>query len=178
MSIRIPPALRYYPKFRLLWLGLMISVAGTQMQSAALLWNIRDLSTATDRPGGIGLARILPVIVFSLIGGAVADAVNRKTLLLVTQSFMAVFAVGLAILAFSEKISLGSIYLLTALNALAMSLSTCQPGRRWCQIWYPAEDLPSAFSLTSIGVSDGSDYRAWARRFSHRLLWYRLYLSV
>ena len=66
------------------------------MQIWALLWHVRIL---TDQPialGGIGLARILPVIVFSLIGGAVADSANRRTILFITQSVMAMVALVLA----------------------------------------------------------------------------------
>ncbi len=133
----------------------MISVAGTQMQAAALLWNIRDL---TDQPialGGIGLARILPVIVFSLIGGAVADVVNRRKLLFLTQSSMALLALVLALLAFAGQASLWSIYLLTALNAVAVSFDL--PARQaLVPNLVPADELPSAFSLTSIAFQVGA----------------------
>lgn len=133
----------------------MVSVAGTQMQAAALLWNIRDL---TDQPialGGIGLARILPVIFFSLIGGAVADVVNRRNLLFLTQSSMALLAMVLALLAFAGQASLWSIYLLTALNAVAVSFD--QPARQaLVPNLVPADELPSAFSLTSIAFQVGA----------------------
>ena len=79
-------------RFRLLWLGLMISIAGTQMQVWALFWHIRTL---TDQPialGGIGLARIIPVIFFSLLGGVVADVANRRKVMFITQSVMALSA--------------------------------------------------------------------------------------
>ena len=68
MPLHIPPAL-YHKRFRLVWLGLMISMAGSQMQLTALHWHIREL-TGEPQPlalGGIGLARILPVILFSLV---------------------------------------------------------------------------------------------------------------
>ncbi len=154
MALRIPPAF-HYPKFRLLWLGLLISVAGTQMQSAALLWNIRDLTSQPIALGGIGLARLIPVVIFSLIGGAAADVVDRRKLMFITQSGMAVFAFVLAILSFSGKITLGSIYIMTALNALAMSFDL--PARQaLVPNLVPAEDLPSAFSMTSIGFQVGA----------------------
>ena len=154
MTLGIPPSLRYR-KFFYLWLGLMISVAGTQMQAAALLWNVRDL---TDQPialGGIGLARILPLIVFSLIGGAIADAVDRKKLLYLTQTSMAVFALLLAILAFTGKITLWSIYFLTAMNAVAVSFDS--PARQsLVPNLVPAKDLPGAFSMSSIAFQVGA----------------------
>ena len=92
MQLHIPPALKHR-RFFYLWLGLLISVAGSQMQIWAIFWHIREL---TDQPialGGIGAARILPVIVFSLIGGAVADSYNRRTILFFTQTVAALTAV-------------------------------------------------------------------------------------
>lgn len=154
MVIRIPPAL-HYRKFLYLWLGLIISIAGTQMQMAALLWNVRDLSDQPIALGGIGLARILPLFVFSLVGGAVADAVDRRKLLFLTQSCLALFALALALLAFSGKISLWSIYLLTALNAIAVSFDS--PARQsLVPNLVPAKDLPGAFSMTSIAYQVGA----------------------
>jgi MFS family permease len=154
MKLHIPEALRYR-KFRLLWFGLMISVAGSQMQAAALLWNIRDL---TDQPialGGIGLARLIPVIFFSLVGGAAADAISRRKLMFLTQSSMALFALLLAFLSFSGRISLWSIYLLTALNAMAVSFDL--PARQaLVPNLVPAKDLPGAFSMTSISFQIGA----------------------
>jgi hypothetical protein len=77
MLLQLPPSLRHR-RFRLLWLGLMISVAGSQMQVWALFWHIRELTPDPIALGGIGLARILPVVIFSLIGGAIADVLNRR----------------------------------------------------------------------------------------------------
>ena len=96
--LHIPPSLNHR-RFRLLWLGLLISIAGSQMQLWALFWHIRTL---TDQPialGMVGLARIVPVIIFSLIGGAVADVLNRRRILFLTQSGMALVAFALAMCA-------------------------------------------------------------------------------
>ena len=75
--LRLPVAL-HHPRFRLLWLGLMISVAGSQMQWATLLLHIYKITGQPVSLGGLGLVRILPVIIFSLLGGAVADVANRR----------------------------------------------------------------------------------------------------
>jgi MFS family permease len=154
VSLRIPPAL-FHRRFRLLWLGMMISIAGTQMQTWALLWHVRDL---TDKPialGGVGLARILPIIFFSLIGGAMADVVDRRRLLFVTQSVMALTAVVLAWLTINGTIDLWHIYLLTAMQALALAFDG--PSRQaLVPNLVPARDLPNAFSMTSIAFQTGA----------------------
>jgi MFS family permease len=154
MSIHIPPSLRH-KKFTLLWVGLMISVAGTQMQVWTLLWHIRLL---TDQPialGGVGLARILPVIVFSLLGGVVADVANRRMIMFITQTTMMLLAAALAVLTLNGHIQLWHIYLLTALQAVAVSFDL--PARQaLVPNLVPARDLPNAFSLSSIAFQTGA----------------------
>ncbi|MCC6500108.1 MAG: MFS transporter [Anaerolineales bacterium] len=156
MSIQIPPALTHR-KYFYLWLGLLISMAGSQMQLAAIHWHIREL-TGEPNPlalGGIGLARILPVIVFSFVGGAVADNFNRRRILLLTQSILAVQAMALAYLTFTGQIEIWHIYLLTAIQAAASAFDL--PAR---QAMIPnlvsVEHLPSAFSMNSIAFNTGA----------------------
>ncbi len=143
--IHIPPAL-HHRRFRLLWLGLLISITGSQMQIWALFWHIRTL---TDQPialGAVGLARILPVIIFSLIGGAVADVLNRRRILFFTQTGMAAVALTLGWLSLSGRIELWQIYLLTAMQAVALAFDG--PSRQsLVPNLVPAKDLPNAFSI-------------------------------
>jgi MFS family permease len=154
LSPRVPPALRHRP-FRLLWLGLAISVAGTQMQIWALFWHIRELTPEPIALGGVGMARIAPVIIFSLIGGAVADVADRRRILFVTQSAMALLALVLAVLTFRGAIVLWHIYALTACQAMAFAFDL--PARQsLVPNLVPARDLPSAFSLQSIAFQSGA----------------------
>jgi MFS family permease len=133
----------------------MISVAGSQMQTWALFWHIRDL---TDQPialGMVGLARILPVIVFSLVAGALADTVNRRKLMFATQAAQALVAALLWVLTLRGAINLGMIYLLTAIQAVAIAFDL--PARQaLVPNLVPAKDLPNAFSLNSIAQQIGS----------------------
>jgi MFS family permease len=156
LLMHIPPALKNR-NFFLLWAGLLISIAGSQMQLAAIHWHIREL-TGTPDPmalGLIGLARILPVIVFSLFGGTFADTFNRRTILFVTQTLMALTAAGLAWLTFAGNIQIWQIYLLTALQAAAVAFDG--PARQAIvpNLVSPT-DLPSAFSMNSIAFNGGA----------------------
>ena len=154
MALHIPPSL-YHRRFRLLWLGLLISIAGTQMQTWALFWHIRTLTDLPIALGGVGLARILPVIIFSLVGGAMADVVNRRRLLLVTQSAMTLLALLLAWLTLRGSITLWQIYALTAMQAMTAAFDI--PARQaLVPNLVPARDLPNAFSLTSIAFQTGA----------------------
>ncbi len=154
MRIHIPPAL-HHRRFRLLWIGLMISIAGSQMQLWSLFWHIREL---TDQPialGGIGLARIIPLVIFSLIGGAVADVANRRKVMFATQGGMALVAVALGLLTLNGSIVLWQIYALTAIQAVAASFDL--PARQaLVPNLLPPKELPNAFSMTSIAFQVGS----------------------
>jgi MFS family permease len=154
MRLTIPPSLRHR-RYRLLWFGLMVSIAGTQMQIWSIFWHIR---TITDQPialGGVGLARIIPVILFSLIGGATADVANRRKVMFITQTAMALGALTLALLTFSESVALWQIYALTALQAVAVAFDT--PARQsLVPNLVPPRDLPNAFSMSSLAFQTGA----------------------
>lgn len=156
MKLSIPAAL-HQKRYLYLWLGLLISIAGSQMQISALFWHIRIL-TGEPQPlalGGIGLARILPVIVFSFLSGPAADTLNRRWILFITQTAMALVALVLALLTFTGHITIWDIYLLTAIQATAVAFDA--PARQaMIPNIVPAEDLPSAFSLSSIAMNTGS----------------------
>ena len=123
----------------------------------ALFWHIRTLTGNPDplALGGIGLARILPIIVFSLVSGPVADAFNRRQILFITQTLLALIALALAILTFTGSITLWQIYALTALQAAAIAFD--MPARQaMVPNLVPGKDLANAFSMQSIASNTGS----------------------
>ncbi|MBM3179051.1 MAG: MFS transporter [Chloroflexi bacterium] len=154
MGLHIPPSLRH-KRFFYLWLGQLISIAGTQMQIWALFWHINQLNKNPIALGGIGLARILPVIIFSLIGGAVADSRNRRTVLFITQTIAALLALTLGLLTQFGQITIWHIYAITALQAVAIAFDG--PSRQaLVPNLVPAKDLPNAFSMTFTAFQAGS----------------------
>jgi MFS family permease len=154
VKIHIPPSL-LHRRFRLLWLGQMFSIAGTQMQVWALFWHIRTLTNQPIALGGIGLARVIPVIFISLLGGLVADVANRRKVMFLTQSVMALTGLTLALLTFSEHIALWQIYTLTATQAAAVAFDN--PSRQALVTnLVPSRDLPNAFSMYSVAMQIGS----------------------
>jgi MFS family permease len=152
--IRIPPSLKHR-RFFYLWLGLLISIAGTQMQIWAIFWHIRTLTEEPIALGGVGLARIFPVIIFSLIGGAIADSFNRRRILFITQTSAALIALTLAVFTQFGNITIWHIYALTALQAVAVAFDG--PARQaLVPNLVPARDLPNAFSMTSLAFQTGA----------------------
>jgi MFS family permease len=154
MGLHIPPSLKH-KRFFYLWLGQLISIAGTQMQLWALFWHVNQLNKNPIALGGIGLARIVPVIIFSLIGGAVADSRNRRNVMFVTQSIAALLALTLGLLTQFGHITIWHIYIITALQAVAIAFDG--PSRQsLIPNLVPAKDLPNAFSMTFTAFQAGA----------------------
>ena len=152
--MRLPPALRHR-SFALYWGGMLISMAGSMMQAWTLYWHIRQLSDQPVALAGIGIARFLPILAFSLFGGLIADRFNRRRVLFITQSLLTLSAVGLALLTMSGHIQIWHIYLLTALQAAATSFDL--PARQsLVPNLVPREDLANAFSMNSIAFNTGA----------------------
>lgn len=144
--------------FRLLWAGLLLSFTGTFMQSAAMLWHVSLLVTADRRAlalGLVGLAKIGPILLFSMISGVAADALNRRTLMLATQSVMAVLAALLAVLTLRGLDAAWPIYVLAACSSAAASFDL--PARQaLVPTLIPREHLPNAISLNTIAMQTAS----------------------
>ena len=125
------------------------------MQIWALFWHISQLDKNPIALGGVGLARIVPVIIFSLIGGAVADSRNRRNVLFITQSIAALLALTLGLLTQFGHITIWHIYAITALQAVAIAFDG--PSRQaLIPNLVPAKDLPNAFSMTFTAFQAGS----------------------
>jgi MFS family permease len=156
VPLTVPTSLRHR-RFLYLWLGLVVSMAGSQMQLAAIHWHIRAMSEAPNplELGGIGLARIVPIVLFSFIGGPVADTWDRRRILFVTQTIMAATALALALLTFLDRIDIWWIYGLTAVQAAAVAFDL--PARQSIiPNLVPARDLANAFSMSSIAFNTGA----------------------
>jgi MFS family permease len=132
--------------FRLLWIGQLISVTGSQMQLVAINWHIYLLTKSPLALGGVGLVRVLPIIFCSLVGGVVADAVDRKRLMLASQSVMLISAGLLAVMTAAGLSSVWPLYVLTAIASAALAFDN--PARQaLLPTLVPLEDFPNAVSL-------------------------------
>jgi len=135
--------------FRNIWFAMFVSRIGTEMQNVAINWHIYTLTKSPFALGLIGLFRIAPIILFSLLGGIVADHVNRKKLLLVTQFLSLLFAGILTIVTFQKINNITFLYILIALNASITAFDN--PARQsMFPHLVPKEDFMNAVSLNSI----------------------------
>ena len=134
--------------FRLFWSGNFLSNIGSWMQNVAQGWLVLTLSNSAFWLGVIGFAGSIPFLFFTLFGGVIADRVNKRRLLLVTQSSMMVLAFLLAALAYFKVVQIWHIAVIAFLNGLAMSMNAPS-----YQALVPRlvkrEDLTNAIALNS-----------------------------
>ena len=152
--LKLPPSLKH-KQFAYIWFGQAISVIGSQMQVWALFWHIDELTRQPLALGLVGAARVVPIVLFSIYGGAYADLFDRRKLMFVTQSFQAFLAFMLYYLTISGSIQLWHIYLITALQAVAFAFDI--PARQaLIPNLVPRQILPNALSMSMIASQLGS----------------------
>jgi MFS family permease len=119
------------------------------MQLVAINWHVYLLTKSSVALGLVGLVRVVPIILCSLAGGVVADAFDRKRLMVITQSTMLVSACVLAAITATGLHTVWPIYLLTAVASAATAFDN--PARQaLLPRLVPARDFPNAVSLGLI----------------------------
>ena len=140
--------------FRLLWSGQVVSVIGSQMQSAAINWHIYLLTGSPLALGIVGACRAIPIILCSLAGGVVADVVDRRRLMMVTQSVMLLCSATLALITFHGLTKVWPILSLTAIASAAWAFDT--PARQsLLPMLVPRHDFQNAVSLSMLMFQTG-----------------------
>ncbi len=107
--------------YGLLFWGQFISATGTQMQVVAVSWQVYLLTHSALALGLIGLMQALPRLLFSLVGGVLADALDRRKLLLIVNVVMMLFSAILALCTNFQVVNLIIIFVLILLSAAASS---------------------------------------------------------
>lgn len=107
---------------RLLLTGRFVATVGEQMQVVAIAYQVYQLNHSALELGLLGLFRVLPVIVLSPVGGVLADAVDRRRLLLSTQPVLMICTALLALLTWTGQIAIGVIYALALATAAVEAL--------------------------------------------------------
>ncbi|BDG03614.1 MFS transporter [Anaeromyxobacter oryzae] len=149
MPARLPPALRHRD-YRNYATAQLLSNAGTQMQQVAVVWQLYVFTRSPLALGILGFFRIAPILLFALGGGVVADAFDRRRLMIFTQSTLAVVS---AVLAVTTALGVGSPPLLYALAAVAGTAVAFDAPARHSLVpaLVPPEDLSSAMSVGFTG---------------------------
>lgn len=134
--------------YRLYYIGQLISMSGSWMQTMALNWLTFELTHSAAMLGMVSFAGLLPAVIFSVAGGALADRINPRRVLVFTQTLEAVQAVLLAILTIANSIDVWQIvelaFILGSLEAFAM------PARQvFVQSTVTRDDIANAVGLNA-----------------------------
>lgn len=141
-------ALRY-PNYRLYWIGQVVSVIGMTMDFVALGWLVYSLTNSPLSLGATGLAQSLPRIGLVLVGGAVADRVDRRRLLVLTQGICALLYCGLALLVIADQVQLWHVLACAFIFGCLRAFDN--PSRQaLLPHLIPREDLPNAVALGNL----------------------------
>lgn len=165
-----PPIIRAlrHEDYRLFWGGCLLSNIGTWMQNVAQGWLVLELSNSSFWLGVVGFAASLPFLLFTLLGGVVADRVSKRHLLIGAQTAQMIFAFMLAILTYFKFINIKQLALLAFCNGIANALNA-PAYQALVPRLVPAEDLPNAIALNSaqfnlsriVGPTLGGYAMAW-----------------
>lgn len=132
--------------FSVFWTGSFLSSMGTQFTTVAMAWQIYELTNSPLQIGLLGIARAIPQTFLLLFGGLLADAMNRRKLMMCTQSGLFCVSAALAWLSYSGQASAQMLYAATMLLAIFTSLEN--PSRQsMIPNLVPREHLPQALAL-------------------------------
>ena len=129
-------------------MGLLLSSIGSQFTTVAMAWQIYELTNSPLQIGLIGLARAVPQMVILLYGGLLADAMNRRRLMMVTQSSLFLVSGTLALTTLAGRTTPLTLYVVVIFLALFSSLEA--PSRQaLVSNLVPPEDLSRALAIFS-----------------------------
>jgi len=138
--------------YRLFFFGQLVSVAGTWMQTVAQSFLVLDMTHSGTQLGLTTAARFLPMFAFGPLGGLIADRMDKRRVLYVTQTLSGLLAAVFAILIATHDIRLWSVYLLAV--ALGFVNVFDNPARQsFIAEMVSAEDLPNAVMLNSVAMN-------------------------
>jgi len=138
--------------YRLYFFGQLTSLAGTWMQSAAQAWLVLRLTNSSMMLGVVSFANYMPLLFVTLFAGVVVDHVDRRRLIITTQTILMVSAFTLAALTWTGTVRVGHVMLLAALNGTVSSFD--MPGRQSFVVeMVGIEELSNAIALNSMMVN-------------------------
>ncbi|WP_415950579.1 MFS transporter [Streptomyces sp. KLOTTS4A1] len=146
--------LRTSADYRRLWIGNTVSWTGQAMTALAISLQVYEITGSSFSVGLVGLFSLVPLVVFGLYGGAIADTVDRRKLGLYASTGMCLLSFALAAAAITERHSVWFLYAIVALQALCQAIIS--PARTsMIPRLLPPEQLPAANALGSMTTTSG-----------------------
>ncbi|PIQ87645.1 MAG: MFS transporter [Candidatus Omnitrophica bacterium CG11_big_fil_rev_8_21_14_0_20_43_6] len=138
--------------FRVYWLGMFVSLVGTWIQTVAQSWLVFQLTNSSFLLGVVGFLALIPIFVFSLFGGVLADRGNKRNILVFTQAAFMFLAFLLAVLTQFKLITPWQIMLIALSNGVIMAFDA--PARQSIVVELVGkEHLFNAIALNSVAFN-------------------------
>lgn len=142
------------PAYRRLWSSTIVTAVGSQLTAVAVPKQIYDITGSSAWVGAASMAGLLPLIVFALWGGAVADSMDRRKLLLITNTGIAVTSVLFWLQAVSGLDSVAALMVLLAVQQAFWGLNSPARNASIARL-VPEDQLPAANALGSTVMQTG-----------------------
>ncbi|EFL29792.1 membrane transporter [Streptomyces viridochromogenes DSM 40736] len=142
------------PAYRRLWISTIVTAVGSQLTAVAVPKQIYDITGSSAWVGAASLAGLVPLIVFALWGGAIADSMDRRKLLLITNSGIAVTSLLFWLQAFAGLESVPALMLLLAMQQAFWGLNAPARSASIARL-VPENELPAAGALGSTVMQTG-----------------------
>lgn len=171
MNLRLPMGMRAlrHRNFRLFWTGQLVSLVGTWMQMVARGWLVLELTHSPFWLGMVGFANSVPVLLFSLWAGAIADRVSKRKLVIWTQVISMVMAFVLAGLTWTQTVQVWHILAISLVLGTAFAFDGPTRQSFTVEMVNGKDDLMNAVALNSaifngarvLGPAIGAVALAW-----------------
>ncbi|MFI6369337.1 MFS transporter [Streptomyces sp. NPDC050546] len=142
------------PAYRRLWVSTIVTAVGSQLTAVAVPKQIYDITGSSAWVGAASLAGLVPLIVFALWGGAIADSMDRRKLLLITNSGIAVTSLLFWLQAFAGLESVAALMVLLAMQQAFWGLNAPARTASIARL-VPEHELPAAGALGSTVMQTG-----------------------
>ena len=143
-----------YPQYRIFWAASLVTITSFFMTSIARGWLIQDLTGSAFLVTTVNAMGMVPVLVFSMFGGAIADRMNRRLILIASDTFNLLVLLALAILVVTDIVQVWHVFALSLLHGIGFSLG--MPARTaTVSNLVSVDDMTSGVSLFSTIFSSG-----------------------
>ena len=146
-SFPLPPAFEHRD-FRLFWMGATLSQVGSQLTVVAMAWQIYELTDSPLQIGLLGLGRAVPQILLALVGGVMADAMDRRRLMMIIQVGQLAVSVALTLLTVAGAITPSMLFAAAVVLAFGSALEN-PPRQAIVPNLVPPSVLSSAIALNT-----------------------------
>ncbi len=165
-EVRLPPKgwrrlaidlgpLRRHQAFRRLFVGQTISTFGSEIAAVAAPFQLYELTHSTLQVGLLSITELVPLLTLTIVGGAIADAIDRRRLLLWTEALLALVSVGLALNASLDQPRVWALYVLATLSMCIFSFGVAGMTTVIPRLVEP-EELAAANAIESVYSSTTS----------------------